>query len=111
MTEVLDLARLFISDRVQREVMNDDRDAALSASRTMANESHHATVRHLDQLKQLVDVVDPPIAILLKEGSRQITSICGSTRSARASRDSSPRMNAMRASVSCRIVSVVSDIA
>ena len=62
MTEVLDLARLSISDRVQREVMDDDRDAALSASTTLANESHDATVRRLGQLEQLVDEVDPPIA-------------------------------------------------
>src|SRR5262249_25958354 len=44
MTENLDLAHLSISDRVQREVMKDDRDAALSASTTLANESRDATV-------------------------------------------------------------------
>jgi hypothetical protein len=48
--------------------MNDDWDAALSASTTLANESHDATVRHLDHFKQLLGEVDPPIAILLKEG-------------------------------------------
>jgi hypothetical protein len=62
MTEVLDLAHLSITDRVQPEEMKDDRDAALSASTTLANESHEATVGDLDQLKQLGDEVDPPIA-------------------------------------------------
>src|SRR6516164_4617973 len=68
MTEKLHLAHLSISDRVQREVMKDDRDAALSASTTHANESHDATIRHLDHFKQLRDEADPPLAILLKEG-------------------------------------------
>src|SRR5262249_51489539 len=56
-TEILDLVHLSISDRVQHEEMNDDRDAALSASSTLANESHDATIRHLDYFKQLLDEV------------------------------------------------------
>ena len=68
MTEKLDLAHLSISDRVQREEMNDDRDAALSASATLTNESQDPTVRHVDHFKQLPDQVDPPISILLSEG-------------------------------------------
>ena len=62
MAEKLDLAHLSTPDREQLEEMNDDGDAALSASATLANESHDATVRRLGQLKQLVDEVDPPIA-------------------------------------------------
>jgi hypothetical protein len=69
MTEIHDLANLSISDSPQREEMKDDRDAALSTSGTLAKESHNATVRHIDQLDQLVDEVDPPIANLLKEGN------------------------------------------
>jgi hypothetical protein len=67
MPEILDLAHLPIPDRAQLEEMNGDRDAALSASTTLANESHGATVRHLDQFDQLLDEVDPPIPILLGE--------------------------------------------
>jgi hypothetical protein len=73
MTEILDLAHLSISDREQPEEMKDDRDAAVSASSILANESHDATVRRLDQLEQLVDEVDPPIANLLEEGDE----LCG----------------------------------
>jgi hypothetical protein len=54
MTENLDLAHLSVSDREQLEEMNDDRYSALSASTTLANESHEAAVRDLDQLEQLV---------------------------------------------------------
>ena len=68
MPEILDLAHLPIPDRAQLEEMNGDRDAALSASTTLANESHDATVPHLDHFKQLPDEVDPPIAKLLAEG-------------------------------------------
>ena len=67
MAEILDLAHLPISDRAQLEEVDDDRDATLSASATLANESQDLTARCLDQLKRLLDEVDPPIAILLRE--------------------------------------------
>jgi hypothetical protein len=47
MPEVLDLAHISISDRAQLEEVDDDRDAALSASATLANESQDRTAWRL----------------------------------------------------------------
>src|SRR5436190_2894850 len=68
MTEVLDLAHRPISDRVQHEEVDDDRDAALSASATLLHENQDATARRIRQFKRLLDQIDPPLPILLSEG-------------------------------------------
>jgi hypothetical protein len=62
MAEVLDPADLSISDRAQLEEVDDDRDAALSASATLANESQDPTTRRIDQLKRLGEQVRFTIA-------------------------------------------------
>src|SRR5207248_10250965 len=63
----LERASPTVPECVQREEVDDDRDAALSASATLANESQDPTVGRLDQFKELLDLVDPPIPILLRE--------------------------------------------
>ena len=54
MAEEFNLAHLFASDRAHLEEVDDDRDAALSAFATLANESHDAVARRLDHLKELI---------------------------------------------------------
>jgi hypothetical protein len=82
MTEILDLARLSMSDRPQLEEMNGDRDTALSASATLANESQDPTARQIDHFKRLLGQVDPPIPILLSEGDelREAAKVLGKVR-------------------------------
>lgn len=59
MTEELDLADLSISDRPELKEVDDDRDAALPPSATLADGSQDPIARRLDELKRLGGQVDP----------------------------------------------------
>jgi hypothetical protein len=53
MADVLQLAHPSTSDRDDLEEVDDERDAALPPSATLANQGHDATIWSLDELQRL----------------------------------------------------------
>ena len=67
MAEVLEPAHPSISDRPDLKEVDVDRNVALAPSGALADESQDAIVGRLDELKRLLDHVDPVVPKFLGE--------------------------------------------